>query len=174
MSTTDATGDGHRRRRRWLRITFLVLVLGALGYIGVRTYLFLEDAQMSLGLTRLPGQGIDALLINQQKWEPPADSALRPAQIHFALRIATTLDSLDRSKVKPAQRTKALATLMNQHMATKSAYTWIRSRIVSALDKPPTTKADSTDLESMEMYLDRFREVRRVYDAGLDRQLLVK
>lgn len=173
MSAKSETPSPHRRRR-WLRWVFIVAAIAGLTYIGFKTYAFLSEAQMSLGLNRTPGIGIDALLVNRTEWNPPADSTLRPAQIHTVLRIVEAIDTLDRNGASRETMREDLADLMNEHLFDRSSYTWSRNAVQAALERKPTTAADSANVELMIMFRPRFREHQRVFDDTLDAMLLLR
>lgn len=171
MSTTTDQ-PALKPRRRWLRWVFIVAAVAGLTYLGVKTYGFLTEAQMSLGLNRTPGIGIDALLVNRTEWHPPQDSILRPAQIHTVLRIVEAIDTLDQNGASREDIRTSLADLMNEHLFDRTSYTWSRDAVIEALERQPTTHVDSVNHELLTMYRPRFQEHRRVFDDSLDAMLL--
>lgn len=171
MSTTADTVEP-RPRRHWLRWLFILAGVAGLGYIGFKAYVFLTDAQMSLGLNRTPGVGIDALLVNRTEWHPPRDSILRPAQVHTVLRIIEAIDTLHEQKTSREVVRRTLAGMMNEHLFDRSSYTWSRDAVLKALDARPVTHADSVNRELLTMFRPRFLAHRRVFDDTLDARLL--
>jgi len=150
-------------------------IVASLGYGGYKAWRFLEEAQMSLGLDRTPGSGIDGLLVNHGTWQPPADSLLRIAQVHVVLRIVEACDSLDRQKTSREQQRTALAGIMNEHMVERSMYTWTRTTVWHALTRRPVTPADSANAEVLHLLRARFLQPRnrKVFTDSLDRLILV-
>ncbi len=164
-----------RSRRRWLRWLFVIGIAASLGYGGYKVWRFLEEAQMSLGLDRTPGLGIDGLLVNQGTWQAPSDSLLRIAQVHMVLRIVEACDSLDREHASQEQERAALAKIMNEHMIERSMYTWSRTTVWRALTTRPVTPADSANTALLRLLRSRFLQPRnrRVLTDSLDRLILV-
>lgn len=126
---------------------------------------------MSLGLGRTPGAGIKGQLVNQQRFDPPPDSLLRPSQIHVALRVAEAIDSLTTKKVRTREIEAAVANIMNEHMASQSAYWWTRTQIDRSLTRRPTDHRDTVHADLLRMFRSRFDAVRKVYRDTLDRML---
>jgi hypothetical protein len=144
----------------------------AVTIITIRTVDFLGEAQMSLGLNRTPGAGIEGQLVNQQRFDPPPDSLLRIGQAHVALRIAELIDSLTEKKARTVQIESSVAAVMNQHMMSRSAYWWTRTQVVRTLQRTPVDHRDSANVVLLRMMRPRFLAVRRVYRDTLDRLLL--
>lgn len=161
-----------RSRWGWKRWIFILAVAAAAIVITVRVVDFLEAAQMSLGLDRRSGAGMDGLLINHQGFDPPSDSLLRPSQIHVALRLAEAVDSLTAAGTKNDVMQAALADIMNEHMASRASYAWVRTQIMRALSHRPVSHRDSVHVDMLRMMQPRFEKVRRVYQDTLDRSLL--
>lgn len=160
-----------RSKWRWPRWLFLLAILVAVTIITIRTVNFLQEAQMSLGLDRTPGSGIQGQLINQQQYDPPQDSLLRLSQIHVALRVAEVIDSMTNKKVRTPIIESAVANIMNEHMASRSAYWWTRTQISRSLSRRPVDHRDSVHNDLLRMFRPRFEAVRRVYRDTLDRML---
>ena len=161
-------------RWTWRRWAFLLFALAGITYLGIKTFGFLTEAQMSLGLNRTPGIGIDALLVNRTEWHPPKDSLLRPAQVHVVLRVVETIDSLDAQGVSKETMRRELADLMNDHLFDRSSYTWCRDAIDHALFEEPSSRADSSNVTLLTMFRPRFVARERVFTASLDTMLLVR
>ncbi len=161
-----------RSRWGWKRWIFILAFVAAVTVITIRVIAFLEEAQMSLGLDRRAGAGMDGLLINHQGFDPPADSLLRPSQMHVALRLAEAVDSLTAAGTKKSTMQNALAEIMNEHMASRASYIWVRTQITRALSQRPVNHRDSVHVDMLRMTRPRFEKVRRVYRDTLDRLLL--
>ena len=162
------------KKRRWLRWVFILLVVGGLVYVGLRLVFFLQLADMSLGLSRVPGVSLQSMLVNQQQWTPPKDGRLRPAEVHMALRMVRAIDSLEEEDLSEFQWRRRIADLMNAHMLTRSHYTWIRSKVVHSVQERAKTSADSVNAGLMEMYEPQFKDHWDVFRDSLDEELLIQ
>ncbi len=150
-----------------LALVFLVLTLRVI---------FIE-ADMSLGLSRVSGTGLQGLVINQQSYEPPIDGVLKPSQLSLLIHVVETLDSLQRADVSDSKSTSAFADILNQYTTSLSEYRWIRSMAtrfekVVHRDVRNLPRSDSLNVERMRMFSMRLASHSHFFRDSLDKEAL--
>ncbi len=158
--------------RRWF---FLTLVVLSVVYIGLTVRTFLLDADMSLGLSRISGPGLEGLIVNRQKYTPPVDSVIRMSQATMFLHVIETLDSLHREKVRPNDLRSGFAAVLNRYTTSLTEYRWVRSVCMESMRRSSMTDlhgADSINAQRLRMFIPRFREYRGFFRDTLDREAL--
>lgn len=160
--------------KRWLFRT--VVVLAFLFLVLTLRVIFIE-ADMSLGLSRARGTGLQGLVINKQNYEPPINGVVKPSQLSLLIHVVETLDSLDRADADDSKSISAFADVLNQYTTSISEYRWIRSmamRFEKAVhrDARNLPRADSLNVERMRMFSMRFAAHSRFFRDSLDKEAL--
>lgn len=112
-----------------------MLVIVALVILIVAVRQFLTQASMSLGgsLSQAPTTTLRQMIVNERRFEPPADSLLTPTQVAVLLRAAEAADTLARTKASPDRHRRILAAILNRHVWSLSEYRWSYRQLRSTL-----------------------------------------
>lgn len=158
--------------RRWAFFTLIVL---AIVIIGLTIRALLIQADMSLGLSRISGSGLQGLVVSHQQYTAPHNGAVKVSQIGLMYRIVTHLDTLKvRSASNPVLR-KEFAKLLNSHTTGLHEYRWFRESIYRVAFAPQgslRTSADSLTLDRLRMVIPTLQEHRRFFTDSLDKEAL--
>lgn len=164
-----------KRSRRWFFVTLVVL---ALLYLVLVARVFLLEADMSLGLSRISGPGLQGLIVNRSLYTPPKDSVVRPGQLSMFLDAVEILDSLRADSAGVSEMRTSFADLLNRYTISLSEYRWIRSVVTAGRQHGQSrrrgTHADSTNEQRLLMFLPRFEEHTMFFRDTLDREALVQ
>jgi hypothetical protein len=151
------------------------LIVLSVVYLGLTIRVFLLEADMSLGLSRISGPGLAGLIVNRQEYTPPVDSIIRMSQATMFLNVVEVLDSLDGDGNRKDLRRTAFAEILNRYTTSLTEYRWVRSVCVSAMRRQPSSRmgrADSVNMQRLRMFVPRFREYPSFFRDTLDREAL--
>lgn len=163
-----------KRSRRWFFVTLVVL---ALVYLVLVARVFLLEADMSLGLSRISGPGLQGLIVNRSAYVPPSDSIVRPGQLSMFLDVVETLDSLHADSAGSAEIRASFAALLNRYTVSLREYQWVRSVVnnvrSSNAETWPRSRVDSTNQHRLRMFSSRFDDHALFFSDSLDREAMV-
>lgn len=162
-----------KRSRRWFFVTLVVL---ALLYLVLVARVFLLEADMSLGLSRISGPGLLGLIVDRSTFVPPKDGIVRPGQLSMFVDVVETLDSLRADSAGTQEMRTSFADLLNRYTISISEYRWVRSVVSDVRDRSASsrnlTPTDSTNAQRLRMFLPRLKEHEIFFRDTLDREAL--
>ncbi|MBL0321000.1 MAG: hypothetical protein IPP80_01225 [Ignavibacteria bacterium] len=164
-----------KRSRRWFFVTLVVL---ALLYLVLIARVFLLEADMSLGLSRISGPGLQGLIVDRSTYVPPKDSVVQPGQLSMLVDVVETLDSLRDDSADTLKMRTSFADLLNRYTISLSEYRWVRSVVSGVREQEVSrkrrTRADSTNTQRLRMFLPRLEDHGMFFRDTLDREALVQ
>lgn len=165
-----------KRSRRWFFVTLVVL---SLLYLILVARVFLLEADMSLGLSRISGPGLMGLIVDRSSFVPPKDSVIRPGQLSLFVDVVETLDSLHGNEAGTLEVRTSFADLLNRYTISISEYRWIREVVERMWRNVPTPRSriqrsDSINYQRFRMFEARIAEHPAFFRDTLDREALTK
>ncbi len=153
---------------------FLTVIAVSLLYLALSARVFLLEADMSLGLSRVSGPDLRGLVVNVRRYSPPADGLLTPSQLGLLVETAEALDSMHTNNIGTLTFRRTFAGILNRYTTSVDEYRWIRTTATPFVlgNAVNTDSATQQNAERIRMFLPRLVLRSTVFTDTLDKEAL--